>query len=320
MNTARSLSRMFTRRVNRLFRPKFDPPSPLSGATPVVDEADTLLDLLSQQQPVADESTGQGAQVESPKSGRDASGHPRQRQEKACLCVLLVAMEQFERLRLYVRTDSDKHLASIADDVLAAVRPAGRAGSRADSPVSIRIGAARYNSAEPVLAVLKRAEQALDEAKQNGRNGAYVHNGERVVPLCAAGKGEAKDVSDPQTPRAEERRRAVRFPYRQTEQVAFCNRSNRGGPEFQDVSCLDISASGIAFMLDSKPLEDTLLMKLEGLSEPVLLLCELRRTEALADDRWRIGCEFVKRLVPKDGSAETIGSSGGQSCEGNPGA
>jgi len=286
MNTARTLSWVFTGRVNPLLRPNLDLPNRVS-------EAETL--------PATNQWQGQG-------------------EGKACLCVLLVETEQFERLRLFVQTDSEEHLASIADELLKAVRPAGRAGSRADSPVAIRIGAARYNSAEPVLAVLKRAEQALDEAKQNGRNGAYVHNGERVVPLCAAGKGEAKDVSDPQTPRAEERRRAVRFPYRQTEQVAFCNRSNRGGPEFQDVSCLDISASGIAFMLDSKPLEDTLLMKLEGLSEPVLLLCELRRTEALADDRWRIGYEFVKRLVPKDGSAETIGSSGGQSCEGNPGA
>jgi len=286
MNTARTLSWVFTGRVNPLLRPNLDLPNRVS-------EAETL--------PATNQWQGQG-------------------EGKACLCVLLVETEQFERLRLFVQTDSEEHLASIADELLKAVRPARLPQRRTDSPVSIRIGAARYNSAEPVAVVLKRAEEALHEAKQNGRNGAYLHNGKRAVPLCVPGKDEAKDVRNPKTPCGEERRQAVRFPYPQTEQVAFCNRSNRGGPEFQEVSCVDISATGIAFMLDSEPLQDTLVMKLEGLAEPVLLLCELRRSQALPDNRWHIGCEFVKRLVPKDGSAETIGSSGGQSCEGNPGA
>jgi hypothetical protein len=120
-----------------------------------------------------------------------------------------------------------------------------------------------------------------------------------IVPLCVPAKSDANGLTDAEKPTIE-RRREARFPFEHTEQVAFCDASNPGNFGFQEVSCIDISRTGIAFFINAEPAAKSLLVKIVDSAAPLCLLAELRRSSPLPDGRWSVACEFVRRVRPGD--------------------
>lgn len=102
----------------------------------------------------------------------------------------------------------------------------------------------------------------------------------------------------------DDRRRTERFPFNQPVHVVACEAEPDGGlfdllNRMTAVPAHDISQSGIAFYLPSKPTSSTYLVRLGEIPSAMLILVRVARTQEgywLRQRQFRVGCEFIRRI------------------------
>jgi hypothetical protein len=90
-----------------------------------------------------------------------------------------------------------------------------------------------------------------------------------------------------------------RYPYPTQQFVAFCADEMPPPEEFVQVQCLDVSASGISFLLDHPPTSDTLIISLGKTPQLTFMAAKVMNQHymmANGQEGYRVGCQFLKRL------------------------
>jgi diguanylate cyclase len=157
-------------------------------------------------------------------------------------------------------------------------------------PVTVSIGVATTLSSDEPAKFLKRTDEALYAAKQNGRDRAFLHNGSEAVAI-QIDKG------------------LVRHSYDSVQQVAVYTGSGGIPPAsaFAPMRSSDISAKGISFISDSPPDCKAYVVRLGAGSQARYMLANIANvTKQSQDDppQYRIGCAFVARLEADDAPAD----------------
>lgn len=198
-----------------------------------------------------------------------------------------------EEFAMVVAARSIPQLTVVARSLLQEIR-----GTRFDGtsyPLSISLGVTRWNAEEAAEWAIKRADEALYAAKHHGRDQACLHDGESIVALCPP-SATADSIREELIVRPNERRRHRRRCYRRAAQVAFGSPDQQEPDHFRNVECINISQSGLVFHMNFPPSSTTMLVKINEPQLPFLLFSELRSSTPLADGRWRISCEFIRRV------------------------
>lgn len=91
----------------------------------------------------------------------------------------------------------------------------------------------------------------------------------------------------------------TRYPYPTQQFAAFYNVEMPSPEEFVPVQCIDVSASGISFLLDHRPTSDTLVITLGQKPQLTFMAAKVmnhRYMLANGEEGYRVGCLFLKRL------------------------
>lgn len=157
-------------------------------------------------------------------------------------------------------------------------------------PVTVSIGVAVTLAGDTPAAILKRADEALYAAKQNGRNRAYLHNGSEPIAIQI-------DKS------------LVRHTFDTVQHVAAYHGGDGIPPasEFRPMRCNDISAKGISFICESAPAFKAFVVRLGAGSQARYMVANIANVTPMSKDepvQYRVGCAFVARLENDD--AETL--------------
>jgi hypothetical protein len=91
----------------------------------------------------------------------------------------------------------------------------------------------------------------------------------------------------------------VRYPYPTQQFVAFYDGTLPAPEEFIPVQCLDVSASGISFLLPHRPASEALIISLGKTPQLQFMVAHVANHRyMLADGKegYRVGCKFLKRL------------------------
>jgi diguanylate cyclase (GGDEF)-like protein len=156
-------------------------------------------------------------------------------------------------------------------------------------PVTVSIGVAVTCADEEPAVLIKRADEALYAAKQNGRDRAYLHNGSEAVPI-QIDKG------------------LVRHAFDSVQQVAVYH--GGGIPPasaFSPMRSSDISAKGISFISDSPPAGKAYVVRLGAGAQARYMVANIANVTSLSQGeptQYRIGCAFVARLEADDAPAD----------------
>ncbi|HET6878743.1 MAG TPA: GGDEF domain-containing protein [Pirellulales bacterium] len=156
-------------------------------------------------------------------------------------------------------------------------------------PITVSIGVAMSTEGDEPAVLIKRADEALYAAKQNGRDRAFMHNGSEAVAIQA-------DKS------------LVRHPFDSMQQVA----SYHGGgippaSAFNPMRSSDISAKGISFISESAPDCKAFVVRLGAGAQLRYMVANIANVTALSQGespQYRIGCAFVARLEADDVPAD----------------
>ena len=201
----------------------------------------------------------------------------------------------------FLRCRTQDELALFSQNLLADVRAAGSASLGSKQVVTISVGAAAWKDAESVESLVGRADLALYGAKQHGRNCAYYHNGRRVVPLSHNKKTDSLDV--PSSRPSADRRQAERCVLQSVQRVAFLTENVA---EFHDVTCLDVSTNGLAFLSNSRPESSDLLVDFSAQQGPTIF-SHVVSCQRAVDGLWRVACRFVHRVRPGESLGDFVG-------------
>jgi len=202
----------------------------------------------------------------------------------------------------FLRCRTQEELALFADNLLADVRVAGNASLDSKHVATISFGAAAWEDAESAESLTGRADLALYGAKQHGRNCAYYHNGRLVVPLRSEKKrGSLGDF--PSSRSSVERRQAERYTIHSVQRVAFLTEN---AAEFHDVTCVDVSTNGLAFLSDHRPAGGDLLVDFSAQQGPTMF-AHIVSCQRAVDGLWKVACRFVHRVKPGELLGEFVG-------------
>lgn len=183
-----------------------------------------------------------------------------------------------------------------AQRLLAAVRQAKFPYRGLDLQVSASLGLAQAEPGEDVAGLVRRADAALYASKGAGRNRAHYHNGELALPV-----DEAQPTAGGGRPDVE-RRQVGRRPFLQRQPVAPYDGHNFPAPEaFQSVLCQDVSAGGISFVVDDRPLGDAVVVALGFEPHLRYMAAEIVYVlpgEVFGEEKFRVGCRFLGRIEP----------------------
>jgi hypothetical protein len=101
-------------------------------------------------------------------------------------------------------------------------------------------------------------------------------------------------------PSGAERRSSPRHPYPAAQKIAFCTADSAlARDNFFPVQCKDISATGIAFLLDRAPDSETVVVELGRAPRVTKVVCRIVRvspTEVDGRRKYLVGCRFIGRL------------------------
>lgn len=148
--------------------------------------------------------------------------------------------------------------------------------------VTASIGAATAVANDSPEELIGRADEALYQAKQHGRNRAYARDSRGCVPI-------------------EFDRSVVRHEYRAIQHIA----PFRGDSEipsnslFRPVHCGDLSERGISFICDEAPDCKTYVVRLGAPPKESHMVATVANVTTLYGEgapRFRVGCSFVARL------------------------
>jgi diguanylate cyclase (GGDEF)-like protein len=153
-------------------------------------------------------------------------------------------------------------------------------------PVTASVGVAISLTGDDQTSLIKRADEALYAAKENGRNAAYLHNGRQVLAI-------------------EVDQGLVRHPYETQQLVAVYD----GGTDIPDankffpVRSSDISAKGISFICEKRPECKAFVVRLGGGDQTRYMVANVANITPLSKEEpihYRVGCAFVARLEPEE--------------------
>lgn len=175
--------------------------------------------------------------------------------------------------------------ANVAERLRATIASKSFKEGEHEFPITVSVGVSFSIQGDNSESVIKRADEALYAAKQNGRNVAYVHNGNQVKAI-------------------EVDQGLVRHPY-ETEQLVA---EYHGGTEipastqFAAVRSSDISAKGISFICPSKPDCKAYVVRLGNGDQTRYMVANVANITPLSKQepiQYRVGCAFVARLEPE---------------------
>jgi hypothetical protein len=161
-------------------------------------------------------------------------------------------------------------------------------------PATVSIGVAVALADDDPETLIKRADEALYAAKQNGRNHAYLHNGDEAVPIQF-------DHS------------LVRHPFDSVQHVAVYH-GGAGIPPahaFNPMRSADISANGISLISESAPDFRAVVVRLGSGAQTRYMVANVVNVTAISPDeptQYRIGCAFVSSLEEDDAIDATCDS------------
>ena len=156
-------------------------------------------------------------------------------------------------------------------------------------PITASIGVAMTLAGDDEAALVKRADEALYAAKQNGRNAAYLHNGRQALAI-EADQG------------------LVRHVYEAQQFVAVYH----GGTDIPDpsqflaVRSSDLSAKGISFICEKRPECKAFVVRLGSGDQTRYMVANIANITPLSKEepiQYRVGCAFVARLEPDETDA-----------------
>ena len=148
--------------------------------------------------------------------------------------------------------------------------------------VTVSIGVSTSLADDSPAGLISRADEALYQAKQHGRNRAFARDGRG----CA---------------RIEFDRSVVRHEYRAIQHIAPYHGAADIPPEalFRPVHCGDLSEKGISFLCDQAPECKTFVVRLGAPPKESHMIAAVANVTTLAGEgapRFRVGCSFVARL------------------------
>jgi diguanylate cyclase (GGDEF)-like protein len=175
--------------------------------------------------------------------------------------------------------------ANVAERLRATIASKNFTHGEHEFPITVSVGVSFTIQGDNSESLVKRADEALYAAKQNGRNSAYLHNGNQVKAI-------------------EVDQGLVRHPY-ETEQLVA---EYHGGTEipaptqFSSVRSSDISAKGISFICTSKPDCKAYVVRLGNGDQTRYMVANVANITPLSKQepiQYRVGCAFVARLEPE---------------------
>lgn len=124
-----------------------------------------------------------------------------------------------------------------------------------------------------------------DSAVNDGGNEAAVFE---MMHSLLAQEGRDKKL---------ERRNKERLPFTEEQLIAFCDGTteNISAVHFRLYECYDLSQTGFSFFCDAEPKQTHVVLTL-GKIPFKFLLAKICHVEATNDDRWHLGCEFIKKI------------------------
>ena len=152
--------------------------------------------------------------------------------------------------------------------------------------ITVSIGVAMTMEGDTPEALIKRADEALYQAKHQGRNRAFRHDGSEPAAI--------------QTDKS-----LVRHPFDSMQQVAIYEGGTAIPPAdaFGPMRSSDISAKGISFITDAAPTCKAFVVRLGAGAQARYMVANIANVTALSKDepvQYRIGCAFVARLEGDD--------------------
>lgn len=171
---------------------------------------------------------------------------------------------------------------NVAERLRAAIaaRPFEENGAAFSVTASIGVSTALTN--DTIEELVGRADEALYQAKQHGRNRAFARGRRGCAPI-------------------EFDRSIVRHEYRAIQHIApFCGDSEiPPDAQFRPVHCGDLSERGISFVCDEAPECKTFVIRLGAPPQESHMVATVANVTPLYGDgapRFRVGCSFVARL------------------------
>jgi hypothetical protein len=154
----------------------------------------------------------------------------------------------------------------------------------------VSVGVAVTIDGDEPAAFLKRADEALYAAKQNGRDRAYLHNGAEAIAIQLD-------------------KTLVRHAFDSVQQVAIYQGGGVVPPPsaFGPMRSNDISAKGSSFICESPPTCKAYVVRLGAGAQARYMVANIANVAALSagePTQYRVGCAFVARLEPDDAPAD----------------
>jgi diguanylate cyclase (GGDEF)-like protein len=160
--------------------------------------------------------------------------------------------------------------------------------------VTVSVGLAASTDTIDTDMLIKRADTALYEAKKNGRNRSYYHDGQVALPVVV-------DSAPPSHGFSSQQRIA---PYIDGQ---FPNLS-----QFREVHCEELSATGFTFLSASEPTHQQWVVSFGTPERPFYRVAEVQECVNIGTSNksmFRVACVFTDQTDDDDGVGEVIGAA-----------
>jgi diguanylate cyclase len=153
----------------------------------------------------------------------------------------------------------------------------------AELQVTVSVGLASVLDCDSHDTLVRRADEALYEAKKNGRNRSYFHNGTSTEPI---------EVT---------LRDSRRFAFNSIQRVAPYNGVLPTSSRFIEVECEDLSSTGFAFLIAYRPSYEQVAVAFGSPEDPFYRIASIRNCTEIgtpSNPMYRVGCVFTDRITP----------------------
>lgn len=162
-----------------------------------------------------------------------------------------------------------------------------------DLKVTVSIGLAEAMQGDDLESLVRRADEALYDSKEAGRNCGHLHVGEGSTRITG---DKPVNPSGPQG----ERRGFERRPFRLKQQIARYDGGELPPKEaYQTVQCMDISTGGFSYLAPVPPDAQSLVVAL-GVAPSLTYMSSsvayCTKVETPSGPMYRVGCRFNNRL------------------------
>lgn len=152
----------------------------------------------------------------------------------------------------------------------------------AELAVSASLGLAVATATDTGETLVRRADQALYDAKENGRNRSYFHNGAMTEPIAVM------------------LRDSRRYHFDSVQQIApYRNGVIPIGSQFRQYHCEDLSSTGFAYIATERPDYEQVVVSFGAADDPYFRTATIVNCSVIGDPErplHRVGCVFVDRI------------------------